>query len=158
DVVAGPVLADEIGLQHQRLELVVGDDVLEGGDLADERVRLGVSRARLVEVRAHTAAQRGGLAHVDRLRLAVFVERDRRSFGQARELVFEGWCAHNGFIVAGTARSGKDVGGLIEARVAPICPVYSRAVDPRWLSSPVGGAGPGSDRGVRPRARNPAAA
>jgi len=50
DVVAGPVLAHQVGLEHEGLELVVGDDVLEVADLADQRVGLGIARARLLEV------------------------------------------------------------------------------------------------------------
>jgi hypothetical protein len=36
DVVAGPVLADEVRLQHEGLELVVGHEVLEVTDLPDQ--------------------------------------------------------------------------------------------------------------------------
>ncbi len=56
DVVARPVLANEGGLQHQRLELVVGHDVLEVADLPDEGVRLGIARARFLEVRTDPRA------------------------------------------------------------------------------------------------------
>ena len=42
--VTRPVPPHEVGLEHERLELVVGDDVLEVADLAHEGVRLGVPR------------------------------------------------------------------------------------------------------------------
>src|SRR4030095_15575405 len=89
DVVARPVLAHHVGLEHQRLELVVGDDVLEVADLADQRVGLGIARARLLEVRAHAAPQGGGLADVEYLLLAVPVQVDAGLVGHPGELVFE---------------------------------------------------------------------
>ena len=44
DVVPGPVLPDQVGLEHEGLELVIGHDVLEVADLAHQRVGLGVAR------------------------------------------------------------------------------------------------------------------
>jgi hypothetical protein len=60
DVVARPVLLDEIGFQDERLELVARDDALEIADLRHERVRLRIARPRLLEVGA-TGFERGGL-------------------------------------------------------------------------------------------------
>ena len=82
DVVAGPVLPDQGGLEHQGLELVVGHDVVEVADGADEGVGLGIVRPGLLEVRAHAALQGGRLAHVDDLGLAVLVEVDAGPIGQ----------------------------------------------------------------------------
>src|SRR5256886_13027199 len=101
DVVAGPVLAHQVRLQHQRLELVVGHDVLEVGDLADQRVGLRVARPRLLEVGADAAPQRGRLADVDDLGLGVAIQVDARSVGKASELVVECRATHV-FIVART--------------------------------------------------------
>jgi hypothetical protein len=103
DVVARPVLAHQVGLEHQGLELVVGDDVVEVGDLAHERVGLGVVRARLLEVRADPAPQRGRLADVDHLRLGVAVEVDARPVGKPLQLVLE---AHTAIVA--TARGRVD--------------------------------------------------
>ena len=89
DVVARPVLADEIRLQHQGLELVVGHDVVEVGDLAHEGVGLRIAGACLLEVRADAAPQRGGLAYVQRLALGVAVEVDPRAIGQRGELLVQ---------------------------------------------------------------------
>jgi len=105
------VLADEVRLQHQRLELVVGHDVLEVGDLPDERVGLGIPRSRVLEVRAHAAPQGRRLADVDHLILAVPVEINPRTVGQARELVFEG-VTHSDYCSDG-ACPVRGEGGLV---------------------------------------------
>ncbi len=81
DVVARPVLAHQVRLQHQCLELVVGNDVVEVGDLTHEGIRLGIVRPRLLEVRAHAAAQRGRLADVDHLGLGVAIKVDAGPVG-----------------------------------------------------------------------------
>src|SRR5690606_13095573 len=62
-VVVRLVLLDQVGLEDQRLDLVLGDDELEGS-------RVGRDVARLLgrgapEVAAHPAAQVDGLADVD---------------------------------------------------------------------------------------------
>src|SRR5262245_56218489 len=86
DVVARPMPADQGGLQHQRLELVVGHDVLEVADLPDEGVRLRIAWACLLEIGADSRAQRGGLAHVDHLDLGILEEIDAWSLRKALEL------------------------------------------------------------------------
>ncbi len=90
DVVAGPVLLDQRGLEDHRLELVGGDDVLEVPDVADEGVGLGIAGAGLLEVRADTAPQRGRLADVDDLALGVLVEVDPGPVRDLFELRREG--------------------------------------------------------------------
>jgi len=89
DVVARPVAPDQVGLEHQGLELVVGHDVLEVADLAHERVGLGVARARLLEVGPHAAPQRRRLADVQDLLLGVPVEVDPRPVRHPGDLLVE---------------------------------------------------------------------
>jgi len=127
DVVAGPVLAHQVRLEHEGLELVVGHDVLEVGDLAHQRVGLGVARPGLLEVGADAAPQGAGLADVDHLRLGVAIQVDTGSIGQPAELVVEGLRAHRLFIVT-TARA------RVEAWVAR--PRWSAAPDRRVLPPP----------------------
>src|SRR6185503_2776668 len=93
-----------------RLELVVGHDVLEVGDLAHHRVGLGVVRAGVLEVRAHAAAQRGRLADVDDLGLGVAIDVDAGAIRDARELVVE---AH--VIIVASAR-GRTIVASAPAR------------------------------------------
>src|SRR5207253_5610585 len=75
-------------------------DVLEVGDLAHQRVGLGVARPGLLEVGADAAPQGAGLADIDHLRLGVAIEVDARSIGQALKLVVDGLRAHGLSIVA----------------------------------------------------------
>jgi len=89
DVVAGPVAPHQIGFEHQGLELVVGHDVLEVADLTHERVGLGVPRARLLKIGADAALQRGRLADVQYLLLAVPVEVDPRPVRHPGDLLVE---------------------------------------------------------------------
>ena len=127
DVVPRPVLADEVRFQHQRLELVVGHDVLEVADLADERVGLRVARPGLLEIRAHAAPQRGRLAHVEDLGLRVPVDIDARPIGQAGELLLE---AH---------RRSRRRSALIRSRSSAACSKSSRRAASfiRASSSPI---------------------
>jgi hypothetical protein len=78
DVVAGAVPPHQVGLEHEGLELVVGHDVLEVADLAHERVGLGISRPRLLEIRPDATPQGRGLADVQDLLFAVPIEVDPR--------------------------------------------------------------------------------
>jgi hypothetical protein len=73
DVVSGPVLLDQVRLEDHRLELVVGDDVVEIPDLPHERVGLRIPHPRILKVRPHPAPQRRRLPHVDDLALGVLV-------------------------------------------------------------------------------------
>src|SRR5262249_17721495 len=72
-----------------RLELVRGDEIVEIADLRDQRIRLGIADARLLEVRAHAAAQRCRLADVDDLTLPVLVEIDSGTIGHLVELFWD---------------------------------------------------------------------
>ena len=89
DVVARPVAPHQVGLEHQGLELVVGHDVLEVADLAHERVGLGITRARLLEVGPDAAPEGRGLADVQDLLLAVAVEVDSRPVRHPGDLLVE---------------------------------------------------------------------
>ena len=59
------VLLDQFVFERQRFFLVVDDDVFEVGRLAHQRAGLRVLPARFQKVRAHAAAQRARLPHVD---------------------------------------------------------------------------------------------
>jgi hypothetical protein len=89
DVVARTMLAHEVGLEHERLELVVGDDELEIGDVPDEGVGLGIGGPRDLEVRPHAPPQRRRLADIDHLRLGVLVQVHARPLRQAGQLLVE---------------------------------------------------------------------
>src|SRR5262249_56569427 len=65
------------------------DDELEIADLRHEGIRLRVARSRLLEVGAHAAPERGGLADVDDLALGVLVEVDAGPVGKPGEFVGE---------------------------------------------------------------------
>ena len=90
DVVTGAVLPHEVRLEHHRLELVVGDDVLEVPNLPHQRLGLGIARAPLLEVGAHPAPERRRLAHVDDGRLRVLVEVDAGPVRYPCEFLVEG--------------------------------------------------------------------
>ena len=100
DVVAGPVPLDQVRLEDQGLELVGRDDVVEVGDVVDQRVGLRVARAGGLEVGADAGPDGRRLADVDHLPLGVLVEVDARPVREALELLRE----IHGSIVRSTAR------------------------------------------------------
>src|SRR5262249_37827549 len=117
----------------------VGHDVVEVGDLAHERVGLRVARPGLLEVRADPAAQRGGLAYVERLALGVAVEVDPRAIGQCGELLVQ---RHDLNIVLGASvlarrRPGTEVPLFRTARYLRRAPQRSVSVRPTPSSAGV---------------------
>jgi len=89
DVVARMVLLDQGGLKDERLELGVGHDGLEVGDLADQHLGF-FSLGPLLKIRAHPAPEGKGLAHIDNVALSIFHEVDARRIRQVLEFFFEG--------------------------------------------------------------------
>src|SRR5262249_42743993 len=67
DVEARPVVFDQVALQHQRLDLVLGLDELEVGDAPDQVRDAGGLRVGSGEVGAETVPQAQRLADVDHL-------------------------------------------------------------------------------------------
>jgi len=84
-----PVPLDEVLLEVERLDLVLGDDDLDVldalGQLLDRRARV----VALLEVRADAVSQGLGLAHVEHLPGLVPEEVDARLRGERFQLVFE---------------------------------------------------------------------
>src|SRR5262249_48288035 len=91
--VARLVRLDEVVLEEDGLELVVGGDEVDGVDLVDERHRLRVARAAADEVRLHAIAQVARLADVDHLSLGVLVQIDAGAIGDFLQARFQGFSA-----------------------------------------------------------------
>ena len=95
DVVAGPVLLDEVVLEDRRFLLVGGDDRLEVPDRAlQDRDEGAVVALRVLEVAPHARAQALGLADVDDDALLVLEEVDARLRRQRLELLDDGVGEH----------------------------------------------------------------
>jgi hypothetical protein len=89
DVEGRPVPLDEVLLEVERLDLVLGDDHLDVRhplrQLPDRRARVGA----LLEVGAHARAQGLGLAHVEHIPGPIPEEVDPGQRGQGFQLIFE---------------------------------------------------------------------
>src|SRR6266849_2639553 len=95
DVVARLMRFDQIVLEHDRLELVVGRDEIDSVDLLHQRGSERIAIALAHHVRAGTVAQIPRLPDVDHLSLGVLVQIDAGTIGklldsrfQAREAIW----------------------------------------------------------------------
>ncbi len=94
DVVMGLVALDEGALQHQGLELRVGDDHVEVVDLGDHGPGLLRVGGQVGEILAHPVLQGLGLAHVDDLVLDVLHDIHAGLQGQVVGFLFEFFKGH----------------------------------------------------------------
>ena len=86
-VVLGLDVLDQPGFHQQRIDLAVGHEVVDVGDLVDPVADPPVLGRGLVEVRAGPGAQVLGLADVDHPRLGVLHEVEARRGGQGLDLL-----------------------------------------------------------------------
>ena len=97
DVVLWGILLDKAALQHQRLKLAGGDDVLEVPDVLHHAVDLGRVLFHAAEVAAHPVFERLGLADIDNLPLFVLHDIDAGLQRQLFDLVAQickPWVVH----------------------------------------------------------------
>ena len=85
DVEAGPVALDQLVFEDQRLQLGVGDDPLQVGDLGHQAAGLGIAIG--LEVRPDAILQHHRLADVNHLAVGRAVEVDPRPLRQGVELL-----------------------------------------------------------------------
>ena len=88
DVVLGPVFLDQVHLEDERLELGADDDRVEVGDVLHQLARFRRIHG-LVEIRPHAVAQVDGLAHVNDLARAIFIEVTAGFGGEGVELLLQ---------------------------------------------------------------------
>ena len=96
------MLLDQIGFQHERLNLVINDDKLKIRDVTNELASFGVVIATRVEIRPNAIAQVLGLADIDYLADPILMNIDSGVRRQRLELL--GQCHRFNF----NARRAKD--------------------------------------------------
>ena len=89
DIVLRAVFLDQVALQDEGLNLGVGDDEVEIGDVVYQAVQLGGVAGRSLEVGAHPMPQVNRLAHVDHLAPFVLHQVDAGLGGKGLQFVFQ---------------------------------------------------------------------
>ena len=94
NVVLGLIFFYHRIFEHERLELALGNDDVEGVDMADELARFGVQALGRLKIVRHTVAQQLGLADVDDPAGLVLVHIYARLHGEPAHALFQLFSCH----------------------------------------------------------------